>query len=392
MAKLSIKDLDVKGKRVLMRVDFNVPMKDSKITNDIRIQRALPSIQYVIENGGQLVLMSHLGRPKGQVVESMRLAPVAEHLSKLVDRPVKALQECVGEDVVAATKSMNDGDIIMLENLRFHAEEQKGDEEFAKQLAANGDLYINDAFGTSHRADVSMAGVTKFMPLAAMGFLVAKEVEYFGKVVTNPDKPFLAILGGAKVSDKILLIDKLLEKVDTLIICGGMAYTFMKAEGKNIGASLLEEDRIGTALDIMKKAKDKGVELLLCDDFVIADKFSEDANTDIVTDIPDGWLGLDIGPETIKNFVEAINKSETIVWNGPAGVFEMAPFATGTKALAKAIAECDATTIIGGGDSAAAVEQFGFADQMSHISTGGGASLEFLEGKELPGIAALSEK
>jgi len=392
MDKLSIRDLDVKGKKVLMRVDFNVPLAGDTITDDTRIVAALDSIRYVLDNGGALVLMSHLGRPKGKVKEELRLTPVAKRLEQLLGKPVRKTDDCIGPDVQAAAAELAPGDVLLLENLRFHPEEEAGDRDFARQLAALGDLYVDDAFGTCHRAHASTAIITQFVDQAAAGFLLEKEIEYLGKAVADPDKPYVAILGGAKVSDKIPVIENLITKVDAIIIGGAMAYTFLKTQGEAIGKSRLEEEMLQTAARLVKQAQDAGVDVLLPVDHVVADNFAEDAATQTVDEIPDGWMALDIGPKTIDLFTGKLKEAKTIVWNGPMGVFEMAPFAAGTRAIAEALAGSDATTIIGGGDSAAAVNQFGLADKMSHISTGGGASLEFLEGKELPGIAALSDK
>jgi len=390
MNKLSIRDLNVKGKRVLMRVDFNVPLTDGKVGDDTRIVAALDSIRYVLDNGGSLVLMSHLGRPKGKPAPEFSMKPVAKRLEKLLSKPVKTADDCVGPEVEAAAAALKPGEVLLLENLRFHAEEEKGGEDFAKQLAKLGDVYVNDAFGTAHRAHASVAVVTKFFDRCAAGFLLEKEIEYLGKAIMDPEKPYFAILGGAKVSDKILVIDNLISKVNTIILGGGMAYTFLKSRGESVGASKLEADRIDTAADLLKKAEAAGVEMLLPVDHVIADKFDADAQSKVSDTIPDGWMALDIGPKTIELFTSKLKEARTVVWNGPMGVFEFEKFAAGTKAVAHALAKSSATTIIGGGDTAAAVNQFGLAEKMSHISTGGGASLEFLEGRELPGIAALT--
>jgi len=394
MAKMTIRDVELKGTRVLMRVDFNVPLDDNRnITDDTRIRAALPTIEYAVGKGAKLVLMSHLGRPKGKVVPEMGLAPAAAALAKLLGKPVKQLGDCIGPEADAAVATMKDGDVVLLENLRFHPEEEKNDAEFAKKLASLGELYVNDAFGTAHRAHASTEGVTKYLSPAVSGLLLEKEIEYLSKALENPDHPFVAVLGGAKVSDKIGVIENLLDKVDCLIIGGGMAYTFLKAKGAGVGKSKLEADKVDTAARILGLAKDKGVEFLLPEDHVIADDFNEAANKKTVTgDIPDGWMALDIGPATAMAFTAKLTTARMVVWNGPMGVFEMAPFAAGTHAVAETLAKSDATTIIGGGDSVAAVHQFGVADQMSHISTGGGASLEFLEGKVLPGVAALTDK
>jgi phosphoglycerate kinase len=392
MAKLMIEDLDIKGKKVIMRVDFNVPLKNGEVTNDIRIRRSLQSIEYIIQSGGKCILMSHCGRPKGDGKEpEFSLAPAARRLSRLLGKEVKMAPDCVGKDVTAMVESLSEGDLLMLENLRFHKGEKKNDGDFAKSLASLADLYVNDAFGTCHRPDASMVGVPKYLQ-AACGYLVAKEIEYFEKALKNPEKPFVAVLGGAKVSDKIMVIENLMNKVDALLICGSMAYTFLMAQGKPIGSSKLEEDRVEIAKELLKKADTRDVKLLLPIDHVVADQFKEDAETQVVEAIPDGWMGLDIGTKTTDLYCEELKKAKTVVWNGPAGVFEMKPFALGSRKIAETLAESTAVTIIGGGDTAAAVEQFGLDAQMSHISTGGGASLEYLEGKELPGIAAISEK
>ena len=390
--KLGIQDLDVKGKRVLMRVDFNVPLKDGKITDDSRIRKAAPSIQRVIDHGGKLVLMSHLGRPKGKVVEEMRLAPCAKRLSELIGRAVKTAPDCVGPEVEAIVDVMKPGDVVLLENLRFHPEEESNEPGFAQALARLGDVYVSDAFGAVHRAHASIVGVTQTLTSAA-GFLLQKEIEFLGRVLASPQRPFVTILGGAKVSDKILVIENLLDKVDRLLIGGGMAYNFVKAQGFRIGSSLVEEDKVEVAKSLIDKARAAGVELLLPVDHVAADQFNASAKTKVCErEIEDGWMGLDIGPKTIDLFVAKLDDARTVVWNGPMGVFELEPFRKGTDAVAKALAGGSATTIVGGGDTAAAIDLFGLEDKMSHVSTGGGASLEFLEGKELPGIAALTDK
>ena len=409
MNKLSIVDLDVKDKRVLMRVDFNVPQNDdATVRDDTRIQAALKSINYVRDNGGMLILMSHLGRPgdpdKAETKEEkekilaknakLKMDPVADRLRELVGGNVAKLDYVIGPQVETAIEAMEPGDIILLENTRFNKGEKKNDPQLSEQLAKLADVYVSDAFGTVHRAHSSTEGVTKFVEKSAAGFLVAKEIEYFSKILSDPDRPLVAILGGAKVSDKITVIENLLNLVDVLIIGGGMAYTFMKAQGLEIGNSILDEAGIETAKTVMEKAKEKGVELLLPTDTVVADSFSNDANTKIVKagEIEAGWEGLDIGPETTETFCEAIKKASTVVWNGPVGVFEMDKFAQGTITIANLLADSDMTSIIGGGDTAAAIKQYGLSDRMSHVSTGGGASLEMLEGKILPGIAALSDK
>ncbi|MBU5294501.1 phosphoglycerate kinase [Anaerosalibacter bizertensis] len=394
--KKTVEDLKVEGKRVLVRCDFNVPMDDDgKITDDTRIVSALPTINYLIENGGKVVLMSHLGRPKGEADPKYSLEPVANRLSELLNKEVTFAKDdkVISENVKEIVNNMNNGDVVLLENTRFRNEEKKNDEAFAKELASLGDLFVNDAFGTSHRSHASNVGVSSFLP-SAVGFLVKKEIEVMGKALENPERPFVAILGGAKVSDKIGVIENLLEKVDTILIGGGMAYTFLKAKGYGIGTSLLEEDKLDLAGDLLKKADEKDVKILLPVDVVVAKEFKNDTEfkTVKIDSIPEDMMGLDIGTGTVKLFSEAIKDAKTVVWNGPMGVFEMENFKIGTEAVAKAMAETKAITIIGGGDSASAVEKAGFKDKMTHISTGGGASLEFLEGKELPGIAAISEK
>jgi 3-phosphoglycerate kinase len=375
MAKLSVRDLNVQGKRVLVRVDFNVPVKDGKVTDDTRIVASLPTIKYILDKGGKAVLVSHLGRPDGKPNEKYSLKPVAARLSELLDRPVD-----FGEP--------KGGSLTLLENVRFDAGEEANDEALAKRLAAHGDLYVNDAFGTAHRAHASTAGVTKFFKQAAAGFLIDKEIEYLGKILQSPDKPFVAIMGGSKVSDKILILEQLAKKVDTILVGGGMAYTLLKAQGKPVGASKVEADRLDLAKKILSQAR-----IVLPVDHVAADKFDAAAKTQVVADVPDGWMGLDIGPKSIELFKSELSKAKTVLWNGPVGVFEMDPFAKGTKALGEHLAGLKGvTTVVGGGDTAAAAEKFGVADKMSHVSTGGGASLEFLEGKTLPGIAALTDK
>ena len=394
--KKSVDDINVKGKRVLVRCDFNVPLIDGKITDENRLVAALPTIKKLIADGGKVILCSHLGKPKGQPVPELSLAPVAARLSELLGQEVTfaADPEVVGPNAKAAVEAMKDGDVILLENTRYRAEETKNGEEFSKELASLCDVFVNDAFGTAHRAHCSNVGVTQYVDTAVVGYLMQKEIDFLGNAVNNPERPFVAILGGAKVSSKISVIENLLDKVDTLIIGGGMSYTFSKAQGGSVGKSLLEEDYCEYALNMLKKAEEKGVKLLLPVDTVIADDFSNDANKKVVKagEIPEGWEGLDIGPDTEKIFCDAVKDAKTVVWNGPMGAFEMPNFAHGTEAVAKALAETDATTIIGGGDSAAAVNQLGYGDKMTHISTGGGASLEFLEGKELPGVAAANDK
>jgi len=394
MNKKTVRDVDVKGKKVLVRVDFNVPMDENlKITDENRILGALPTIRYLIDQGAKTILCSHLGRPKGEVNPKFSLAPVAKRLSELLGQPVKMARDVIGPDADSVVASLKPGEVALLENLRFHKEEEKNDEAFAKKLASYAEVYVNDAFGTAHRAHASTEGVARFLP-AVSGFLLEKELVFLGKALENPDRPFVAILGGAKIADKLGVINNLLEKVDTLIVSGGMTYTFTVAKGGKIGNSMLEEDKIEYAREMIEKAKDKGVKLLLPVDTVVADRFANDANIKVVptNDIPDGWQGLDIGPKTCALFAEAIKGAKTVIWNGPMGVFEMPNFAEGTRAVAQAMADSGATTIVGGGDSAAAVIQMGFGDKITHISTGGGASLEFLEGLVLPGVAALNDK
>ncbi|MGA1283080.1 MAG: phosphoglycerate kinase [Prochlorothrix sp.] len=400
MAKKSVANLsasDVAGKRVLVRADFNVPLDDAgKITDDTRIRAALPTIQDLVGKGAKVILTSHFGRPKGKVVESMRLTPVAERLGELLGKPVVKTSDCIGEEVKRQVDAMNNGQVILLENVRFHAEEEKNDPEFAKALAANADIYVNDAFGTAHRAHASTEGVTQYLSPSVAGYLIEKELQYLQAAIENPQRPLAAIVGGSKVSSKIGVIETLLDKVDKLFIGGGMIFTFYKAQGKAVGSSLVEEDKLELAKELQTKAKEKGVDLLLPTDVVVADKFAADANTQTVSvdAIPDGWMGLDIGPDSIKTFQEALKSCKSVIWNGPMGVFEFEKFAAGTNGVAQTLAGLTpqgVTTIIGGGDSVAAVEQAGLAAQMSHISTGGGASLELLEGKVLPGIAALDE-
>lgn len=375
MAKLSVRDLDLRGKRVLVRVDFNVPLKDGKVGDDTRIKASLPTILHILEKGGKAVLVSHLGRPDGKPNEKYSLKPVAVRLSELLGKPVD-----FGEP--------KGGALTLLENVRFDAGEEANDEALAKKLAAYGDVYVNDAFGTAHRAHASTAGVTKFFKQSAAGFLIDKEIQYLGKILTNPDKPFTAIMGGSKVSDKILILEQLAKKVDSILVGGGMAYTLLKAQGKPVGASKVEADRLDLAKKILTQAR-----IILPVDHIAADKFDAAAKTQVVTDVPDGWMGLDIGPKSVELFKAELSKAKTVLWNGPLGVFEMEPFAKGTKAVAEHLAGLKGvTTVVGGGDTAAAVEKFNVADKMSHVSTGGGASLEFLEGKTLPGIAALSDK
>ncbi len=432
MAKMTVRDIDVKGKKCLTRVDFNVPMVDGVITDENRIQGALPTIKYLMDNGAKVILCSHMGKPHNiftegfgltkkekKAVEALpegereaakaeyiakalkndakkfSLKPVADRLNEIFPGKVTFATDLVGDDAHAKVAALKDGECVLLENTRFDAGEEKNSEELCKKLADFCDVYVNDAFGTAHRAHATTAGIVQygFAKTAVSGFLIEKELKFLGNAVETPVRPFVAILGGAKVSDKINVINSLIDKCDSLIIGGGMAYTFKKAQGYSVGTSLLEEDKIELAKELFKKAEDKGVKLLLPVDNVIADAFSNDANTQVVEgNIPDGWMGLDIGPKTVELFSDAIKNAKTVVWNGPMGVFEMEKFAVGTKAVAAALAATDAITVIGGGDSAAAVAQLGYADKMTHISTGGGASLEFLEGKVLPGIACLNDK
>lgn len=393
--KKSVEDLDVKGKRVLVRCDFNVPLKDGEITNDKRIVAALPTIKYLMEQGAKVILCSHLGRPKGEYKPEFSLAPVAKRLSEYlgVDVPLAEDENVVGDNAKKMAADLQDGQVMLLENVRYRAEETKNEENFSKELASLADLFVNDAFGTAHRAHCSTTGVASYLP-AACGYLIQKEIRFMGGALADPKRPLVAILGGAKVSDKIGVISNLIDKCDTIIIGGGMAYTFMKYLGHNIGTSLLEADWVDKAGEMMQTAKDKGVKFLIPIDNRCGKEYKEDTEVLVCKsdDIPDGWMGLDIGPKTEKLFADAIDGAGTVIWNGPMGVSEWDSFASGTIAVAKAIADSGAISIIGGGDSVAAVTKLGFADQMSHISTGGGASLEFLEGKELPGIAALQDK
>ena len=392
--KKTIEDINVSGKKVLVRCDFNVPLDaDKNITDETRINAALPTIRYLLDKGAAVILCSHLGRPKGEFNMKYSLAPVAKRLSEKLGFEVKLASDVIGESAKKLAAEVKPGEAIRLENLRFHAEEEKNDPAFAKELASMADVFVNDAFGTAHRAHASTEGVTHYLPSVA-GYLIGKELDVMGKALTNPVRPFVAILGGAKVKDKIGVITNLIDKVDALLIGGGMAYTFIKAQGGEVGNSLLDEERIGLAKELMDKAAAKGVKLILPVDNVIGDAFDNDCHQQVVESgkIPEGWEGLDIGPKTCEQFAEVIRTAKTVVWNGPMGVFEMPNFAKGTIAVAKALAESDAISIIGGGDSAAAIEQLGFADKVTHISTGGGASLEFLEGKVLPGIAALEDK
>lgn len=392
--KKTIEDINVDGKKVLVRVDFNVPLNENQeITDETRIQAALPTIKYLLDHNAKVILMSHLGRPKGEVKAEFSLKPVADRLGELVDTKVVFANDCIGEDAKKAVDSIGDGEIVLLENLRFHKEETKNDAKFAEELASLADIYVNDAFGSAHRAHASTAGVTEYLPAVA-GYLIGKELDVMGKALEDPARPFIAILGGAKVSDKIGVIENLLNKVDCLIIGGGMANTFVKAEGYEMGKSLIDEESLGLASELMEKAKRKGVKMLLPSDFVVAEEVKPGVEVKIVPAdaIPQDGMALDIGPATRLIFADEIKNAKTVIWNGPMGVAEIPEFAEGTKAIAQALADSDAITIIGGGDSAAAVKKLGYADKMTHISTGGGASLEFLEGKELPGVAALNDK
>ncbi len=389
MNKKTIKDVDVEGKRVLVRVDFNVPLEEGRVADDTRIQAALPTICYLLERGAKVILMSHLGRPKGVVKEELRMAPVAERLAELLGAPVATATDCVGDEVKAAVEKLKPGGILLLENLRFHAEETANDPTFARQLASLADLYVNDAFGTAHRAHASTEGVAHHLPAVA-GFLMERELDFLGRALERPEHPFMAILGGAKISDKIGVIENLLSRVETLLIGGGMANTFFKAQGCEVGESLVEDGSLDIAREILERASDK---LVLPVDAIVADRFEAEAQSQIVAvdAVPAGWRILDIGPKTVELFKRKLTGARTVVWNGPMGVFEFPRFATGTTAIAQTLADLEATTIIGGGDSAAAVKQAGLTEKMTHISTGGGASLDFLEGKELPGVTALQD-
>lgn len=388
-----MKDLQLEGKKVFCRVDFNVPMEEGKVSDDTRIRAAIPTIEYLIDAGTKVILASHLGRPKGEVHEDMRLTAAGERLAELLGKPVTKLNESIGTEVQEAVQTMKNGEVVLLENVRFHAGEEKNDPELAKQFAALADVFVNDAFGAAHRAHASTAGIAEHIP-AVSGLLLEKELDVLGKALSTPERPFTAIIGGAKVADKIGVIDHLLDKVDHLIIGGGLSYTFIKAQGHEVGQSLLEEDKIELAKSFIEKAAKNNVKLHLPIDAVIADAFSAEANVEAVAvdSIPADWQGLDIGPKTAALYSDVIRQSKLVIWNGPMGVFEMEPFANGTKAVAEAVAETAGYTVIGGGDSAAAVEKFGLGEKMDHISTGGGASLEFMEGKALPGVTALQDK
>lgn len=394
MNKKTVKDIDLKGKKVFVRCDFNVPMDENQnITDNARIVAALPTIKYLLDQNCKIILASHLGRPKGEFKPEFSLVPVAKELSKLLDREIIMAKDVIGEDATEKAANLKEGEILLLENVRFHREETDNDPEFSKKLASMAEVFVNDAFGTAHRAHSSTTGIADYLP-AVSGFLIEKELQFLGNAVSNPERPFVAILGGAKVSDKIGVIDSLLEKVDTLIIGGGMAYTFFKAQGYEVGDSICEEDKLDLATSLMEKAKEKGVKFLLPVDTKIGKEFKPDTESKTVkcTEIPEGWEGFDIGEESIKMFIEEVKKAKTVIWNGPLGLFEFDQFAIGTNAIAKVLSEIDATTIIGGGDSAAAVKKAGLQDKITHVSTGGGASLEFLEGKKLPGIEALMNK
>ncbi len=392
MNKQTISDIDVKGKRVIIRADFNVPLdKSGNITDDARIAKTIPTIKNLLERKAKVVLMSHLGRPKGKPEAEFSLAPVAKRLTELLKQPIELTPDCVGPEVESKVKNLKDGQALLLENLRFHKEEEKNDPAFSKQLASLADIYVNDAFGAAHRAHASTEGIAKHLPAVA-GFLLAKEIEYFSKALENPDRPFVTILGGAKVSDKIKVIENLLSKVDGLLIGGAMAYTFLKSQGLAIGKSKLDEPGIDIAKQILAKAKQEKIEILLPVDHVVSQEISENAPTKVVDEIPEGWMAVDIGPKTVQEFSKRLSASKMVIWNGPVGIFEMKPFANGTKQLADTLSKLKATTIIGGGDTAAAVKEFGYEEKMSHVSTGGGASLEFLEGIELPGVRALNNK
>jgi phosphoglycerate kinase len=392
--KLTIKDVELQGKRVFIRVDFNVPLADGKVADDKRIVESIPTIEYVIKNGGMVILASHFGRPKGKIVDALKMGPVASRLSELLGTKVRKLDDCVGEEIEKAVAGMKPGDVVLLENLRFHAQEEGNDEQFSRALARLADVYVNDAFGTAHRAHASTHGITQFLDKCAAGFLMGKEIEYFSRILNNPVSPFVTILGGAKVSDKIGAINNLMDSVDKFLVGGGMAYTFLHVEGHTIGNSLFEEDKIDVARETLDKSRQLNKTFALPVDNVVAQKMSEDAEIRTTTgkDIESGWMGLDIGPKTIELFKQELKEAKTIVWNGPLGAFEVKPFEEGTRSIAQCVADSAATSVIGGGDTASAIAQFGLSEKMSHISTGGGASLEILEGKKLPGIEALTDR
>ena len=395
MKKIGIDQLDLKGKRVLIRVDFNVPLNESlQITDDTRIRASFPTITYAIEHGAKVILLSHLGRPKGKVVPEMSLKPASVRLSELLGKSVRMANDCIGEEVKSEIERMQEGEVLLLENCRFHKGDEENDEAFSRALAELADIYVNDAFGAAHRAHASTVGLTRFVPISAAGFLMQKEIEYIKDKIDNPERPFVAIIAGAKVSDKIGIIEHLMKKADAIIIAGAMSYTFLKAMGRKVGNSLVENDKLDLARDTLKKSLDEGIPLYLPIDHVIADKFANDANRRVVMRgrIPDGWEGMDIGPSTVELFKGVLEDAKTIVWNGPVGVFEFDNFAKGSNALAKILAESNAITIVGGGDCVAAVQKSGYTDKITHISTGGGAALEFMEGKVMPGIEALSDK
>ncbi|MDQ7799794.1 MAG: phosphoglycerate kinase [Armatimonadota bacterium] len=394
MEKRTIRDVDVAGRRVLVRVDFNVPLDEQgRVTDDRRIRESLPTVRYLLDRGAAVILMSHLGRPGGRVVESLRMVPVGERLAQLLARPVQVLPDCVGPEVEAAVARMQPGDVALLENLRFHPEEEANDPDFAGRLARLADLYVNDAFGTAHRAHASTVAVARYLPAVA-GLLMEKEIRYLSRLLENPDHPFVAVLGGKKVSDKIGVLSNLLERVDAVLVGGGMAYTFLRASGHRVGRSVVEEDKLELARDLMARARARGVELVLPEDVVAAEGPSAEAPRRVVPadEIPEGWMGLDIGPATARRFAQVVEGARLVVWNGPMGVFELEPFAEGTRRVAEAVARCRGTTVVGGGDTAAAVDQFGLLERFDHVSTGGGATLEFLEGRELPGIQVLQDR
>ena len=391
MSRKTLKDIDISGKRLLIRADFNVPLEGTTITDDARIAKTLPTIQYALSKNAKVILMSHLGRPKGKPTPEFSLKPVAVRLGELLKKNVELLPDCVGPQVESRIQKMKNGEVVLLENLRFHSEEEKNDAGFSKQLAALGEIYVDDAFGACHRAHASTAGVAEHLPAVA-GLLMAKEIEYFDKVIDSPDRPFVAIMGGAKVHDKIKLINNLIQKVDTLLIGGGMAYTFVKAQGKSIGTSKLDEEGLKLVPGIFAEAKKRNVKIIIANDWVIAQEFKENSPTKIVEEsIPDGWMGLDVGPKTIEKFKSALQDAKLVLWNGPVGVFEWKAFEKGTKSVAEFLANSAATVVVGGGDSAAAIKKYNLESKVAHVSTGGGASLEYLEGQVLPGIACLAE-